>query len=324
MAFKVALIACDKSGVPEWVPGKLAESGIEFKTKRCKDEAEFLDFAGEADVVWTLGPNLVIKPQSLPKLKNCKAIMRSGSGVDGLPIEEATRLGIWISNTPEAIAECVADHAIALLFAVARQIPFYDGEVRKRVWNQAGTDCLRWHFSGQTFGLVGFGQIARYVAAKLAGFKMKFICHDPYVKEGIMEKAGVLPVGFDELLEKSDFISVHCPLTDTTRHLFNESALRKMKKSALLINTSRGAVIDENALVKALKEGRLAAAGLDVMEQEPPPKDHPLLSLPHVVITPHIAAFSDEFTQKFWECSVAAIKDFQQGRWQQHSVNRVR
>ena len=323
MAFKVALIACDKSGFPEWVPGKLAESGIDFKAKLCRDEADFIEFAGDADVIWTLRLNRVITPESLPKLKKCKAIMRSGSGVEGLPVEEATRLGIWIANTPEAIAETVADHAIALLFAVVRQIPFYERAVRRGVWNALGPSRIRWHISGQTLGLVGFGQIARHVAAKMSGFKMRLLCYDPFVQPEVMARHQVQAASLDDLLVNADFISVHCPLNNKTRHLIGLPEFARMKKTALLINTSRGPVLDEDALLQALQTGQIAGAGLDVLTEEPPPANHPLLSLENVVFSPHIAAFSDEFDQKFWECSVAAIKDFKRGHWQEHSVNRV-
>ncbi len=323
MQFNVVMVARDQSDLPAWVPEQLARSGIGFRARNCTDGADFVAFAAEADVVWTIAVNRVVTAETLARLPRCKAVIRSGSGVDGLPLDAATELGIWVANTPESIAESVADQAIALLFAVIRQIPFYDRSVRRGAWNAPGVTPLRWHISGQTLGLIGFGHIARQMASKLSGFRLRIVCHDPFVKPETMSSYGVEAVTLDDLLAVSDFVSVHCPLNKHTARLLGAAEFRRMKKTAIVINTSRGGVLDEQALLHALQTGEIGGAGLDVLTEEPPSADHPLFKLDNVVLSPHIAAFSDEFDRKFWECSIAALRDFQQGRWQEHSVNKL-
>lgn len=142
---------------------------------------------------------------------------------------------------------------------------------------------------------------------------MKFIAFDPYANQELLRSHGVESATFDDVIKNSDFISLHCPLTDDTHHLFGEEEFKKMKESAFLINTSRGAVIDEKALIKALKKGWIAGAALDVTEEEPPSLENPLLKLDNVIITPHIAAFSDEFAYKFWKASIEKLKEIKKG-----------
>lgn len=308
VSFKVKLVTSNESELPPWVSAKLLENGIAFGAKKCVSEAEFLEFAGDSDVVWTMGVNQVITAGSLTKLKCCKAVLRSGSGVDGLPLKEAERLGIRIANTPEAISGTVAEHTVALLFALVRQIPQHDSAVKNGVWNSDAV-WAKWHVHGQALGLIGFGHIPRHVVKMLQGFEMKFLVCDPYADQKILQDYGAQSATLDELLEKSDFVSVHCPLSPDTRHLLGEEEFKKMKSNAFLINTSRGAVIDENALLAALKNGWIAGAALDVMEEEPPPENHPLLKQKNVLVTPHIAAFSDEFLKKFWESSINVLVD---------------
>ena len=216
----------------------------------------------------------------------------------------------------------MAEHTIALLFALARQILFYDSQVRKGIW-QLHPASSQWHISQQTLGLVGFGLIGRHVAAKLQGFSMKTFAYDPFLSSEQIESYGVEPVSFEDLLQKSDFLSLHCPLTPETFHLIGKEEFRKIKKNAFLINTSRGSVIDEEALISALNKEEIAGAALDVLEQEPPLPTSPLLHHPKVLLTPHIAAFSDLFEERFWDASLAVLFDFMEGKWQSHSVNRI-
>ena len=164
-----------------------------------------------------------------------------------------------------------------------------------------------WHLAGQTLGLIGFGRIARLVARKASALDLKTIACDPAVDKPVMAEQGVEKVGRDELLDRSDFVSVHVPLLETSRHLIGERELRRMRPRAVLINTSRGAVIDQQALVRALTQGWIAAAGLDVLETEPPEPNDPLLFLDNVVLTPHIAGYSDIFRDAFWAHSVKTL-----------------
>jgi D-3-phosphoglycerate dehydrogenase len=318
--FKVVLMDRDLDTVPEWVVQKLAEQGIVFDARKCGSMAEVAKCAGDADVVWNWGSR-TITPEGLASLPQCAAIIRTGSGTDNVPVEEATRRGIVVANTPEAHNDAVSDHAIGLLFAVMRQIPARDRMVRAGEWQHARTN-RHWHLHGQTLGLVGFGLIARLLAKKMRGFDMTILAYDPFVSGEAMASQGVRQTGLDELLASSDFVFLHCPLTKETHHLIGERELRLMKPSAILINTARGPVVDEPALVRALTEGWIAAAGLDVLEDEPPAPDNPLFKLDNTVITPHAAGFSDEDEDLCWRLSVESAIAFKQGRWPRSYVNR--
>ena len=321
MAFKVALVGMDGDTVPDWVYAELQKAKIDFAFKLCKTRAELAEVGGNADVIWVFGNHESVYKENLDVLKKCGAIIRTGSGTDNIPVAEATELGIIVANTPEAASDTVADHAIGLLFAVTRQIVAQDRLVRAGKWDRN----LAWpnyHLRGQTLGLVGFGHIARLVARKMSGFDMKMVSHDPVVGADAMRPLGVEAVGFDTLLKQSDYVFVHCPLLPTTHHLINERALRLMKPTAVLINTSRGPVVDEAALIRALTEKRISAAGLDVFEQEPIDPGNPLLELDNVVVTPHIAGYSDVFWHSFWRHSVETAIDMAEGRWPRSHVNR--
>ena len=320
MTFKVALVGMDAKAVPDWVSTELKQASIDFVFKQCKSREHLVATGGDADVIWVFGDHESVYKENLDVLKRCGAIIRTGSGTDNIPVAEATKLGIIVANTPLAAAHTVADHAIGLLFAITRQIVAQDRLVRQGKWDR----YLAWpdyHLHGQTLGLLGFGNIAKLVTRKMSGFDMRFVSHDPVVRPEAMAALGVEAVGFDDLFKRSDFISVHCPLLPGTRHLVDERALRLMKPKAVLINTSRGPVIDEAALIRALSEKWISAAGLDVFEQEPIAPDNPLLALDNVVVTPHIAGYSDEFLHSFWKHSVDTAIDLSQGRWPRSFVN---
>jgi phosphoglycerate dehydrogenase-like enzyme len=208
-----------------------------------------------------------------------------------------------------------------LLLALVRRIPQLDQSVRAGVFDQHLFRPLH-SFRGRTFGLVGFGHIARDVARKLSGFGMKWLVHDPFVRAEDLAALGCQAVPLGTLLSESDFVSLHCPLLSATRHLIGETQLRQMKPTAVLINTSRGPVIDEPALIKALTEGWIAAAGLDVFEQEPPAKDNPLLTLENVILTPHSASQSGDGMEPRWRASVEALLALARRRWPPSCVNR--
>ncbi len=303
---KVAMVANDLPPTPNWVVPQLAEQGIELLERECTLASEVVEMAAGADVVWTMGGSRVITADVLPLLRECRAILRTGTGTDNIPVVEATRLGIVVANTPEATMHQVAEHAVGLLFAVIRQIARQDRLVRQGVWDRylAWPD---WHLLGQTFGLFGFGRIARLVARKISGFELKVIACDPAVDVQSMASHRVEKVSVDELFSRSDFISVHVPLSEKTRHSLGQAQLRLMKPKAVLINTARGEIIDQPALVRALSERKIGGAGLDVLETEPPAPDDPILSLDNVVLTPHIAGYSDLFREAFWRQSVETL-----------------
>ena len=207
------------------------------------------------------------------------------------------------------------------LFAVLRQIAVQDRAVRD------GVDRYRawphWTLHGRTLGLVGFGRIAQSVARKLSGFEMKILAFDPLVSPDLAVKQGVRLVELAELVSQADVISVHCPSTPDTHHLIGERMLRQMKRTAVLLNTSRGPVVDELALIRALTDGWIAGAGLDVLEQEPPAPANPLLRLDNGVLTPHIASYSDVYLENCWRRSVDAVLALAAGRWPPSHVNRL-
>ena len=293
---KTVLITGDENAVPAEYLKPIREAGIELACKKCTSPEEVEAFAKDADLVWMFGANPGLTAAVLRRLPKCKGIFRSGSGLDALPVAAAEELGIEVMNTPDSIAESVAEHAVTLLFALVRRIVHYDKAVRAGNWE--GPNGMNWHISGRTLGLVGYGRIARKVEEMVAGFRMEVLHYDPFVP-GSME--------LDELLKISDYVSLHCPLTEETRNLIDARRLALMKPEALLVNTSRGPVVDEAALTEALKKGTIAGAALDVLCDEPPAKDHPLFALDNVILTPHIAAFSADFEKNFWTCSAQKI-----------------
>jgi len=222
-----------------------------------------------------------------------KVISNFAVGYDNIDIHEATRRGIAVGNTPGALTEATADHTFALLMAAARRVAEGDRQVRAgkwRSWEPMG--LLGADIHGAALGLVGFGRIGQAMARRAAGFGMKILFHDPNYQGKDAQPGNAVPSSLDQLLSESDFVSIHVPLTDQTRRMFNQETFHKMKAGAILVNTSRGGVVDQSALYGALKSGHLSAAGLDVTDPEPLPMDSPLLTLENLVITPHIASAS--------------------------------
>lgn len=317
--FTVALVTADEANVPAWVRQDFDEAAIALVSQRCRDAEAFTRVAAEADVVWTFGTNTVITAASLHRLRRCSAIVRGGSGTDGLPVDQATALGILVVNTPAALAEEVAEHALALLLAVIRKIAVHDRQVRHGQWNE--TPRPRGLLRGRTLGLIGFGHVARALLAGLEGFRMTTLVHDPWVDDREIARHGCRAVPLPVLLAESDYISVHCPLTEATRHLLSAREFGLMKPTAVLVNTARGAVLDEQALVAALAGHTIAGAGLDVLAAEPPDPCHPLFALDTVIVTPHIAAYSDDFSENIWRHAVDSIIALSQSRRPASCVN---
>ncbi len=218
--------------------------------------------------------------------------------MDIVDVDAATRHKILVTNVPnEWCQDEVADHAMALLLCEARKIRSYDSETRAGVWRwQSGQPIHR--LRGSVLGLLSFGAIAQAIAARGAAFGMSVIANDPYLSRFEIEAHGAKPVSFDELLEHSDFLVIQAPLTSSTRNLFDEARVRQMKRSAVLVNTARGPIVNDDALYRALKEGWIAGAGVDDIEEEPRCSDwkptNPLFGLDNVVITPHAAYYSEE------------------------------
>jgi glyoxylate reductase len=255
-----------------------------------------------------------------PKLR---IVSQMAVGFDNIDIPEATRRGIYVTNTPEVLTDTTADFAWALLMAVARRVVEADRYVRTGQWK------VGWHPNmmtgrdvyGATMGIVGAGRIGYAVAKRAKGFSMKVLFHDAIPRPEMEKDFGARSADFDTLLKESDFVSIHVPLMKETRHLINEQKLRLMKKTAYLINNARGPVVDEKALYKALKEGWIAGAGLDVFEQEPIPIDNPLLKLDNVVVAPHISSASFETRSRMAEMVAENLVAFFEGKRPPNLVN---
>jgi D-3-phosphoglycerate dehydrogenase len=223
----------------------------------------------------------------------CRAIGRYGIGLDNIDVTQATQLGIVVTNVPAYCVEEVSDHALALLLSLARKITFYDRAIKSGVYDlQAQTPLFR--VRGRTLGIAGFGKIGRALYHKARGLGLKIIVFDPYVDGQSLSSLDVEVVDFPELLQRSDFLSLHMPLAPETRGLINRAALRQMKPGAFLINTSRGPLLDAEALREALDQGIIAGAGLDVLPTEPPAPGDPLVGHPRTIVTPHAAFNSAE------------------------------
>jgi D-3-phosphoglycerate dehydrogenase len=322
--FKVALVGLDGQSVPDSVVTGLAEQAINLVVHECENHEDLAQWASDADVVWVLGSSRCLHgqmgPEELSILPKCGAIIRTGSGTDNVPVKAATKLGIVVANTPDALNDAVSDHAIGLLFAVIRQIALQDRNVRNGIWDRT-RGYPNWHLKEQTLGLVGFGRIARTVVQKLAGFRMTNLACDPFLPPEMFAKHSVLSVSLDELFRRSDFVSIHCPLTPQTRHLIGKPEFERMKPAAILINTSRGPVIDESALIAALKSGQIVGAGLDVFETEPLDSSNPLLQFENVVVTPHLGGYSDQYLPNCWQLSMETAIDLSKGKWPRSCVN---
>ena len=227
----------------------------------------------------------------IDQLENCVVIGVGSVGVDMVDIEAATRAGIVVTNVPDVFIEEVADHALMLLLGCARQMKAMNRMAAEGQW-WSGRPLLNHtpRLMGQTLGLFAYGNVARCTARRAKAFGMHVIAYDPYVSELTISDDGVEPVSRDELLARSDFISVHAPHNEETHHAFSADAFGKMKPSSIIINTARGPIIDEQALIDALQTGAIAGAGLDVLEQAPPSTENPLLPMENGPVSPHVAS----------------------------------
>ena len=287
------VIAITDSVFPSLDPAKTALARIdpEFRMAKSAGTDDILAVAREADAVLVTYAKL--PGDLLRQLKRCKVIGRFGLGVDNIDIRTAAELGITVTYVPDYCMAEVSDHAMALILALARKVPYSNALVQAGRWEMPAVVPLR-RLKGQVLGLIGFGNIPRALAPKAKAFGFEVITHDPYIAKDVLAAAGVAGVSFDELLARSDFISVHAPLLPATRGLLNAAAFAKMKNGALIVNTARGPLIDEQALVAALDSGHLGGAALDVVATEPLAKDSPLLHRDNVILTPHTAFYSVE------------------------------
>lgn len=279
------------------------------------EENQLLEVIGEADAIICGEDSLTEKViQSAP---NLKVIAKFGVGVDKINLKAATERGIAVCNTPGANNESVADMAFALILGVARKLPVVDEMVRQGKWQPIiGSEVF-----GKTLGIVGLGKIGKAVAKRARGFDLKLLAYDEYPDKKFMQEHSIEQVTLEQLLQQADIVSLHVPSCAATKGLIGASQLALMKPDSYLINTSRGDVIDEAALLRALEQEQIAGAGLDVFASEPPEKDNPLLTLKNVVIAPHIAAHTVEAIDRMGLQAALNALDVLQGNKNECVVN---
>ena len=259
------------------------------------DEDGFISFAADADAVYAKGMKFSRRVvESLPE--TCRAIVLGSVGVDSIDIAAATARGMPVTNCPDTFIEEVADHAMMLLLAAFRRTIEQDRMVREGRWREGRPALLQIpRLMGQTLGLIAFGHVARAVAKRAKPFGLRVIAYDPFIEELLMVEHGVLPATLEEVLSQSDFVSMHAPATPEAEGMLGEKHFRLMKKSAVFINTGRGPTVQEAALIRALQEGWIAHAALDVLEIEPPGDSNPLLGMTNVTLSAHTASASARF-----------------------------
>jgi D-3-phosphoglycerate dehydrogenase len=266
-------------------------AGFDAEVEFIRDREEFIKVAAKADAVITADSK--IDRSIIENLVKCKIIVRQGIGFDNIDIKAAAEKNIIVCNVPDYCTDEVSDHTIALILSLVRKVPVYSGLVKNGIWDIKSVSPIR-RLSTLVLGLAGFGKIAREVARKAKPFGFRIMAFDPYVSPQLAEECGVDLVNFEDLIKESDIISIHVPLSKETLHLFDKTKFSLMKPTAYIVNTGRGPLINEKDLYEALKNNRLAGAALDVLEQEPPQKDNPLLALENVIVTPHAAFYSEE------------------------------
>ena len=297
----------------------LAEAGAELRFGQYRTEAAALEFARSADLVMIQSVRPVLNRAVIAQLA-CRAMIRMGLGYDSIDVPAATEAGILVSNVVDWCNDEVADHASALLLAGLRRVGPMDRALHRGVWDrQPAMEIVR--LRGKTLGILGFGRIGQAVARRMSAFGLELIAYDPYIPPAIAEAYGVSLVSLDELLARSDALTVHARLIPETRHLLGAAEFARMKPGAFLVNTARGPIVDEVALVEALSAGRLSGAALDVMETEPLPADSPLAAMENVLLTPHLASFSREASAQLYQMSAEIAAALLQNRWVPTIVN---
>lgn len=274
---------------------------------------QILSVAKDADAIMTVGGKFT--KEAIDGLEKCKVIGRYGVGVDNVDLEAATDKGIVVTYVPVYCQEEVAALAVTLTLACDRKILIADKAVKNGNW--AGTVKMvngARSPRGKVFGLVGFGSIARAVVPLIQPFGVRVIAYDPYINLDFCKELGVESVTFEELIETADYISLHVPLLPTTVHMIGEKELQKMKKTTIVVNTGRGALIDQNALVRAVKAGEIAAAGLDVLEFEPPNPEDEIFKMDNIITTGHIGAATTEALIRLRQNVAQSIVDVLSGR----------
>ena len=297
----------------------LEAGGAELVTAPNGEEQTLIGLARDADAIMTCFAQ--VTENVVRAAEKCQVIGRFGVGVDNIAVSTASELGIAVTYVPDYCVDEVSDHVMALLHTWNRKIALFDRSVKEHGWGSLPLTMRMMRLRGKTIGIVGFGRIGQAVAFKARAFGLNILAADPVVEAETVAAAHGRLVDLTTLLNESDFVTLHAPLTPDTRHLIGDTELAAMKNEAFLINAARGPLVDETALYDALASGKIAGAGLDVMEDNVPPRDHPLLGLDNVIITPHVAFFSQESTLELEQRAAAEVVSVLQGRMPDNLVN---
>lgn len=318
MAFNVVIACIDTRNPPEKLKAfERLDVNIHRVIGFNQDAAEVYRAADA--IITELHP---FNAAAISTLEHCRIIACASTGYDYIDLTAAAQRGIWVTNCPGYCTDEVATHTLALILSQARRLPQQRQLVRQGVWDPRPVRPLR-HVRGQTLGLIGYGRIGKAVAAKGKALGFRVLACDPYVDESLMRAAGVEPAERETVLREADYVSLHTPLTDKTRHMMNAAALALMKPSAYLVNTARGALVVEEALLAVLKAGQLAGAAIDVLSSEPPALDHPYLHDDRIFVTPHTAWCSEEADEAVWEWAAGYVVAALHGERPEAALNQI-
>ena len=296
----------------------LSPCNVNLVKCQCTTEEELIRNCRDADAI--LNQYAKITPHVIENLDHAKIIARYGIGVDNVDLDAATKKNIFVTNVVYDICD-VADHTIMLMLTLTRKIFFVEKSIKRFEW-----DWKKFHpiprIKGKTIGIIGLGRVGRQVTRRLQGFDVHLLACDPYIPTDVFTTYHAKQVDLKTLLGHSDIVTVHVPLTDETRHMISSDQLKKMKKKAILINAARGGIVDEKALVNALIKKDIAGAGLDVLEQEPIQKDHPLLRFDNVIITPHMGWYSEDTVDEVQCIAAEQVLQCLQGKIPTNLVNK--
>jgi D-3-phosphoglycerate dehydrogenase len=313
--YRVVITDCDHGSIRE-EKEEFDRMGAELILAQVREEEELIRVGKEADGL--INQYALLTRRVFENLPKCKVVARYGVGVDSIDLRAATDLGIIIANVPDYCIDEVASHAVAMMLTLTRKTAFFDRKVKSSQWDfRQGTPIHR--IQGKTLGLIGCGKIGFEVAKQISAFGVKVMAFDPYIQR-TGEKIELTDL--ETVLRKSDFISIHCPLNDSTQHLIGEQEFEKMERKPLLINTSRGPIVNEKALIQALEEGRISGAGLDVLETEPPDSKNPMLKMENVIFSPHVGFYSEESISELKRRTARNVSDVLRGRWPGSVVNQ--
>ena len=298
----------------------LDKLGIKLTFEQCKTEEDVIAACKDADAL--INQYAPITRKVIEQLDNCKVISRYGVGFNTIDVDAATEKGIIVGNVTDYCLDEVSNHAMALLLSLARKVTLLNSSVKNGNWDFKVAVPIH-RLQGQTLGLVGFGNIPQTVARKARAFDLNVIAYDPFVSPQVAAAQGVELVTLEELCKRSDYLSVHVPLNAQTEGMISRIEFAMMKEEAYIINTARGPIIDEQALIEALQAGAIAGAGLDVLETEPIAADNPLLSMDNVILNPHSAFYSVEAETELKRKTAENVADVLSGYYPTYLVNKT-